>query len=431
MRRIVVFFGIVLMWAGAGAAWGGEIIGQVSDPCDPSIDPAVDITSTWVEKDGTNLTFVIEVSGPVPAAENLPGDDDTITYIWFMDADGNRNTGQNPGGVGSEFNIRAVIGRNFGGGFVDVTGNLPGGGSGGTVQVNGNRVGITVAMSQVGMPNWFQWQADAGKNIGGVQTGNGLTTRTLARASKYGILYEGNAFPYMVETTLTAVQDGTSVLELSDSKNDVNPLFLSLHGQSPAVSPDVWQVWAEGTGHANFMHLRNAARLTVKDAAPGISGQSQAKTISNDSFTLGGPEGSSGPVPHGTFALQMSHDYRLLSTAGNIAKTFNQVLIAQGEAHKLLWTYEYDSFGSDIAQKLEKTLDLADYGLEFGVTYSIDTLLVDDAIISNPIENGEAVSDSSFLAKLVVTPLAGDVNGDGAVNLTDMALLAENWLASR
>jgi len=302
------------------------------------------------------------------------------------------------------------------------------------VQVNGNRVGITVARSKIGTPNWFQWQADAAKNIGGTVTSNGLTARALARASKYGILFDEAANRFEVDPNLTAAQDGGSVLQKTDSRNGVNPVFFSLNGQFPTDSPDEWQVTELAIGHANFLRLRNATHLTIAGAAPEISGQSEVMSVCYGTFTLGGPDGSSGPVPHGVFGLKMRHDYRLLSTAGTEAWTYSQAVITQIEpeiTQKLLWNYQGGTFGDDIAQKTEETKDLADYGLEFGVPYGISMLVVDHSKRSEPVGDAEAVSDSSFTAELVVTPLAGDVNGDGVVNLADLAKLAENWLASR
>ena len=62
-----------------------------------------------------------------------------------MDTDNDPGTGQPHGAVGSEFNVRAVVGQSSVGGFVDVTGSLPGGGLG-TVVFDGARVEISIGM---------------------------------------------------------------------------------------------------------------------------------------------------------------------------------------------------------------------------------------------------------------------------------------------
>jgi hypothetical protein len=141
------------------------IIGQLTDPPHPSIDASLDITAAAIEQTGGQLTFSITTRGPIPTS--LPHPDDTMTYLWFADADENPATGQPHGGVGSDFNVRAVIGETYGGGFVDVCGGLPGGG-GGTVNVTGNTISIKIWLSQIASPPAFNWRSASFRVISGV-----------------------------------------------------------------------------------------------------------------------------------------------------------------------------------------------------------------------------------------------------------------------
>lgn len=139
----------------AAATALATVIGQISDPPDVSVEAAVDIVSAQIEQVGGRLTFSIQTRGPIPTS--LPNPQDHLTYLWLVDTDEDPGTGQPHGTLGSEFNVRAVIGEQFGGGFVDVCGSVPGGG-GGTVTVSGNQIGITIYLNQIGSPSDFNWR---------------------------------------------------------------------------------------------------------------------------------------------------------------------------------------------------------------------------------------------------------------------------------
>jgi len=93
--------------------------------------------------------------GDIPTILIRP--DDSITFIWLVDADNNPSTEQPHGGVGSEFNVRAVVGETFGGGYVDVCGSMSGGGPG-EVTIQGNLVKISIGIAQIGQPTEFNWR---------------------------------------------------------------------------------------------------------------------------------------------------------------------------------------------------------------------------------------------------------------------------------
>ena len=141
-----------------GAAGGNPIIGQLTDPANAGVEEFVDILSARIEQDGGLLTFVIETRGPIPTSN--PPSNEHITYLWLVDADNDPSTGQPHEQVGTEFNVRGVISESYGGGFVDVTGALPGGGIG-TVEIQGNLVKVTVGLAQVANPSQFHWACDA------------------------------------------------------------------------------------------------------------------------------------------------------------------------------------------------------------------------------------------------------------------------------
>jgi hypothetical protein len=84
----------------------------LTDPENHEIYGFVDILSARVEQDGGLLTFVIETRGDIPTTLSQP--DDSIIYLWFVDADNNPSTGQPHGDLGSEFNVRTVISERYG-----------------------------------------------------------------------------------------------------------------------------------------------------------------------------------------------------------------------------------------------------------------------------------------------------------------------------
>lgn len=157
---------------GAGESW--TTIGSLTDPSNPSAQAYSDILFARVEQEGGLLRFVMEVRGDIPTTLPLP--EDTITYLWLVDADRNGATGQPHGSLGSEFNVRAVVGEVYGGGWVDVTGSLPGGGVG-TVTIAGSQITIEVGLGQIAAPAEFDWRCATFETINGVPgSGNGAET---------------------------------------------------------------------------------------------------------------------------------------------------------------------------------------------------------------------------------------------------------------
>jgi len=154
----VVLLLLLVLLLGPAPHAAAAVIGQLTDPEHPSLEAPVDILSARIEQTGGRLTFSIEARDDIPTSLPLP--DDEMTYLWFLDTDENPGTGQPHGALGSEFNVRAVIGQTSGGGFVDVTGAVPGGGPG-TVTVDGRTIRIEIWMAQIGQPEDFNWRCSS------------------------------------------------------------------------------------------------------------------------------------------------------------------------------------------------------------------------------------------------------------------------------
>jgi len=215
-RRLVVpaarllFVAGLFMWPAAAAAW--EMLSYQDDPVDLAIDESLDITAASVEQQGGRLLFTIALRGDLPSS--LPGPDDTQTYLWILDADEDPSTGQDHGEVGSEFNVRAVIGETYGGGWVDVTGDMPGGGEG-TVTVDGSVIFISVWMNQINDAASFNWRCATFKIIDGIYTHGNVDTQVSHAAT----------LPYTPPAKITVT---TPILQLCPSGPATGQLALDI-----------------------------------------------------------------------------------------------------------------------------------------------------------------------------------------------------------
>ncbi len=238
--RLLLAAGLV-MWPAAAAAW--EMLSYQDDPVNLAIDESLDITAASVEQQGGRLLFTIALRGDVPSS--LPGPDDSQTYLWFVDADEDPSTGQNHGAVGSEFNVRAVIGETYGGGWVDVTGGMPGGGVG-TVTVDGSVVFISVWMDQIGNAASFNWRCATFKVIGGTYTHGNLDT---AVANAVTLPYTPPATITVTTPILQLCPSGPATGQLELEIRDANGSLLPPEehfGAYRSTNPDVATVDADG-----------------------------------------------------------------------------------------------------------------------------------------------------------------------------------------
>ena len=214
-------FGSLAVLASGQTASGATVIGQLTDPEQPVVDASVDIVSASIEQDGGLLTFAIETRGDIPTP--LPSNE-ALRYIWFVDADNNPATGQPNDEVGSEFNVRAVISGSSMDGFVDITGSLPGGGTG-TVTVEGNRVEMTISLSQIASPEGFHWLCDAVYLVNDAVVSTNLYT---AAAVAYTLPYTPPAHveltPPLLMLCPTGPAAGQLTVEVRDAEGNVLPI---------------------------------------------------------------------------------------------------------------------------------------------------------------------------------------------------------------
>ncbi len=446
MKPLFSFWVLVsLVLFGSVVSFGGEIIGQLSDPEQPGVDAFVDLTSAWVEKEGSSLTFVLELRGNVPNPDDFPDPNTGMTYIWLVDADNNPNTGQS--WAGNDFNVRVVVSNNpdWAGGFVDVVGAMSGGGLG-TVQVADNLVKITIEKSQIGSPDYFSWRSDAAYWVNGpIQSYNGVTPESgSAQVLAYGVLYDLNQQQFYVEPNFVAYQcveeNPEEFYEIMHQTNNnssgTDPIYLSIDQKYPEQFS--CQVLAQATGAAGIRQVRNTARFDVEWPDSPVFGISKVSSFYNFAFTLYGPEGS-GPIPSDTFRMTFSHDYSVFgSDMEGQARGWSmaQLLIVQMDPleQKGVWVLQAEGCNNTYFGKNEEILDLAELpngGLEYNVPYGVNMLLINEAEATVPTEYAEAIADSTTMVSIDVAPLPGDTDGDGDVDLADVARLAEHWLMSR
>jgi hypothetical protein len=433
-----------------------ETLAQLTDPCDLPIPAEVDITSAWVERSGSTLTFVMTTRGTIPTS--LP-DPCSITYIWFVDADANPLTGQNPDTWGSEFNVRAVIDSSVNG-YVDVVGSLPGNNNyGGVVTVTGNKIQLTIDLAQIGDPDLFTFRCDAGRDAGG---SNGPTEQSpRAWISNYAFVYDNGRDPsfgadqnsVIFECSPVPFDPASSAEAAHDTYQYVD-IWPQLHSQeligNDVVLPSMAQdqksgaLGAEGKEYfthslcsADYAHLRNLSYMTIPYNEIGFSGQMQTKATAGATFRLIAKSGQTGPVPHGLYMLNIRHDYHLEAQAipdGANGFSYAQVTITDitdsPDTQVFLWQDGRDINMDKVSYAKADTRDLADYGFHFERLYALDWALLDQLAASQPVSSAAITVDSTLTASVEVK-LTGDMNNDGTVNFKDFALLAQNWLRQK
>lgn len=283
--KIIAAAATLLMFAMlAVTAPASTLLGSLVDDEDPAIDASLDILSAEISQDGGRLTFTMVMRGPLPSSLPLP--EDVQTYLWFVDTDNDPATGQPHGDVGSEFNVRAVIGQTWGGGWADVTGNVPGGGDG-EVTIVGDTIRIVVWLGQIGNPGSFTWRcATEGEFSGGWVPGNGDTVVETATPLPYTQPVRAAVVTPILELCPTGPATGQLQVVLRDAAGNILPNedhVLTFHSTSEAVATvdanglvtaitppaEHWQtpyieVWADGVMTDNSAVIRvNAVDIGV------------------------------------------------------------------------------------------------------------------------------------------------------------------------
>ncbi len=294
MRCFVLLTATTFLLAAAPAA-GGTLLAELADDPDASLDPSLDILSASITQDGGRVTFTMQLRGPLPSSLPLP--DDTQTYLWLLDTDGDPATGQSHDGLGSEFNVRAVIGQTYGGGWADVTGSVPGGGDG-VVAVDGNTINITLWLGQVGDPDTFAWRCTSFSDLGGAWgAGNPETAIATAATLPFTPCAHATVVTPILELCPSGPATGQLQVALRDAAGNILPNAehgLRFHSTNEAVATvdanglvtavaaptEHWQtpyieVWADG------MWADNAAVIRVNDVDVGVAHQTYAGTYVN------------------------------------------------------------------------------------------------------------------------------------------------------
>ena len=428
--------------------WAAESIGQLSDPNELSIPEYCDIIFAEVEKTSQTLTFSIKTRGTIP--ESMP-DPCNITFLWLIDADNNPETGQNPWEqVGSEFNVRAVVGSSVDG-YVDVTGAWPPGGGQGSVTIDGNQIQITIEMEQIGSPDLFHFRCDAFTWNGSMtQNHNGVTSESAETwVSNYAVVYDVYDRYYGIDQNSIVLRcdsndpfnpDKAGIADHEMWNNEGNPLpqFNSIQLTLPVEDSNNHEYFNQSLGSADFLNLRNLTYFDVVDADTGTFGQSECKTTTGVVFSLLSKSEDTGLIPQGLFKLNIRHDYHLRASSGAFeawADTYAQIVITditdlENIEQKLLWPDARAAFMDQFSSQQIECIDLADYGLEFENIYRIDLALIDKSQLYLPTDNGQAAADSSLIVS-IDTLLTGDLDKNRLVNFSDFARFVQNWLEEK
>lgn len=234
-RAAAVLVPVLVVLSAGAPAGAGTVLSQISDP-QHGCTGFVDVLSARLEQDGGLLTLSMELREPPPAS--VP-DNEHITYIWLIDADNNAATGQPHPYLGSEFNVRVVISPLYGGGFVDVTGSMPGGGIG-TILIDGTHVEITIGLSQIGNPDTLTWSCAAFHAVDNwVVSHNPDTPAATADPAPYTAPRRVTVTTPLLMLSPNDHPTGQLAVEIRDAAGVVQPTddyHLTFHSTNPVVA---------------------------------------------------------------------------------------------------------------------------------------------------------------------------------------------------
>jgi hypothetical protein len=427
----------------------GETLAQFDDAADMGIPGYVDILSVQVDKTGSDLTFTMVMRDTIP--QTLPAPSDTITFLWFADTDNNPDTGQ--GGVlGNEYNVRAVVGQTYGGGFVDVVGQWANGGGTGQVAVSDNVISITINISQIGSPDLFSMRADAGQFIGGAGAGNGFTPNSAqAWVSRYAVLMDPNNAGFGVQSNIEMYMcdpcdplnpaTGTLVIDKHTDNSGISlPVFDLLEGHQDGT-PGEHELFGQTMGDCDFLHVRTEAAMDIITSEAGAYGQVDAKAAGWQGFRLVSREGETGPVPHGMFLMELRHGYHIRGIEADWkaeAQSYAQIVIndfTEDPGFQVaVWGHGKNGRNDTYTSEKVETIDLADLGMEFGRRYHLDTLVMNTCKLAEPsyaTYEAQVAGHSDLVVTFRMVHPTADLNSDRAVDFKDMAVLAAQWLTEK
>lgn len=138
-----------------GPTYSAVLICEQSDPAGDTTPAYCDIVAARVfQVDSWHYQLEIEVAGSIPPCVT---EYNWVRYIWYLDADQSRSTGQ--GQFGSEFNVRALESDERGSSYatIDVVGTIPAPGGTVTKFVDERTVVILLPFDQIAGQTTFNW----------------------------------------------------------------------------------------------------------------------------------------------------------------------------------------------------------------------------------------------------------------------------------
>ena len=168
-----------------------------------------------------------------------------------------------------------MISEIYGGGFVDVTGGLPGGGSG-AVQIQGNSVKITIGLAQVANPATFHWACDAFHAVDNISvSANHETQVAPATPLSYVPPARVTVTTPLLMLSPSGPATGSLEVELRDAAGELLPndlYHLSFHSSNDAVAT------VDGTGlvTAHTVPIRFEDTPVVEVSADGLTADNVA-----------------------------------------------------------------------------------------------------------------------------------------------------------
>jgi hypothetical protein len=139
-----------------------RVLSQLFDPQEDALSrhKYIDIIEARVlQVDIDTLQFDIRLNSLVPIN---PGEN-VIVYIWAIDTDQNKETGQIKSFIGSEYNIRVAFYDNHWQGYVDAI-DPPYGSSQSSIFIDNDTVSIAISKAQIGNAQKFNWEISAVDN---------------------------------------------------------------------------------------------------------------------------------------------------------------------------------------------------------------------------------------------------------------------------
>jgi hypothetical protein len=458
-RHSAVMFAVALVaWVTLSdcvLASGWQTIGSVTDPCDTRILGYLDITQAWVEKSGTDLKFVMLLRDTLPLSTAEWGDDNI--YLWFVDADNNPNTEQSAGGgVGNDFNIRAWVGHDGIGGYVDVVGQIAAFDGPAAATITDNRIEIVVHMSQITSPDLFHLRCGSFQTIGGMYyPGNEISAESAeCWVSKYAVVMDPANLNFDVESNIVISKcdpnfplDGTTGRVVMEKHSDIpgkSPVFDEVERHSDGPVRGEYEAFGHTLAQCDFLHVRTEATFDVNSIPTdgvGWYGQVDSKAAGYQWFKLLSKDGRGGPVPHGMFIMDIMNGYHVRGIEADWkvdAFSYAQIVINDindPETFQVkVWGFGRDGRNDTFTGQMVDSIDLADLGMEFNRRYALDTLVADTCKMSEAglaTAQAQVAGHSDLVVRFRMVHPVGDLSGDRTVDFSDFAILAADWLAEK